>query len=136
MKEQNLKQKDSQKNEYDEKYSQKEHDRNISMNFAEYDDQKNELYYDEITVNSEEKYEIFAGFVEIEVSCIKCKKVFSFRNKLHKHLKKDCQTMKTRKSVREKSVKSITETFTVTHAIIVKSTTSTSDKEYGLAFRK
>jgi hypothetical protein len=113
-----------------------DHDTNMSINFAEFDDQENELYYDEITINSKEKYETFVEFVDIEAFCIKCKKIFSFKNKLHKHLKKDCQTMKITKSVREKFVKSITKTFIVTNSTIVKFTTFTSNKEYDLAFRK
>ncbi len=136
MKKQNLKQKNSEKDEYNEKYSQKKQNQNIFVNFAEYDDQKNELYYEEIFVNSKKKYEIFVEFVEIKIFCIKCKKIFSFRNKLHKHLKKDYQTTKMTKSVREKFVKSITETFIVTHSIIVKFTAFTSNKEYDLTFRK
>jgi hypothetical protein len=140
MKKQNLKQKGSQKDEYDEKYSQKEQNQDILVNFAEYDDQKNELYYDEITVNSEEKYETFVRFVEIEVFCIKCKKVFSFRNKLHKHLKEDCKTAESVKAIREKFLKSTHTTNSKisisTNSIIVKFTAFTSNKEYDFAFRK
>jgi hypothetical protein len=59
----------------------------MSINFVEYDEQDNELYYEEITIDLKNKYETFVEFVKIEISCITCKKVFSFRNKLHKHLK-------------------------------------------------
>ncbi len=122
------------------KSHENDHDTNMSINFAEFDDQRNELYYDEITVNLEEKYETFARFVSIEAFCIKCKKTFLFRNKLHKHLKKNCQMIESTKSMHEKLVKSTdiknTETFTMTRSIIVKFTAFTSNKEYDLAFRK
>jgi hypothetical protein len=83
--------------EYQKKYSQKEQNQDVSMNFAEYDNQKNELYYEETAINSDEKYETFTEFVEIEISCITCKKVFSFRNKLHKHLKNCKSTIRIEK---------------------------------------
>jgi hypothetical protein len=140
MNESNLNQKYFHEDEHDEEYLQKEQDQNVSINFAEYDDKSNELYYEEIAMNSEKKYETFVEFVEIEVSCIKCKKIFSFRNKLHKHLKKNCQAIKSTKFIREKSVKSTnikdSKTFAVTKSIIVKFTASTSDKDYELTFRK
>jgi hypothetical protein len=133
MNESNLKQKYSHKDEYEKNYSQKNRDQelNVSVNFAEYDDQENELYYEKITINFEEKYESFAKFVEIETSCITCKKVFSFKNKLHKHLK-NCKSTriekikKTTSSSQKKSKK----------LIIMKFTTFTSNKSYDLTFLK
>jgi hypothetical protein len=117
-----------------------DHDTNMSINFAEFDDQRNELYYNEITSNSEKKYETFAKFVNIEVFCIKCKKIFSFRNKLHKHLKENCQTMKSTKFVREKFMKCAeindAETFIITKSIIVKFIAFIANKNYDLALRK
>jgi hypothetical protein len=45
MKKQNLNQKYNQKDEYDENYSQKNHNqKDMSVNFVEFDDQRNELY--------------------------------------------------------------------------------------------
>jgi hypothetical protein len=57
MNESDLKQKYSHENEYEKKYSQKNRDQNlnVSVNFAEYDEQDNELYYKEITIESENK---------------------------------------------------------------------------------
>ncbi len=158
MNESNLKQKYSHENEYEKKYSSENQnqDWDVSVNFVDYDDQSNELYYEKITMNSDEKYETFAKFVEIEVFCIKCKKIFSFKNKLHKHLKKDCKTMKSAKAVHEKFVQSIEKTdsktfrsasmkstdmtdskiFISTNSIIMKFTTFTSNKNYELTFRK
>ncbi len=129
-----------EENSHEKKYEKNDseshkndHDTNMLINFTEFDDQKNELYYEEITVNSEKKYETFAEFVDIETFYIKCKKIFSFRKKLHKHLKKNCQTMKSKKFVNEKFVKSThiknTETFIVTNSIIMKFTIFTFDKE-------
>jgi hypothetical protein len=136
-----LNQKYSQKDEYDEKYSQKNHNqKDMSINFAEYDEQSNELYYEEVTIDSENKYETFVEFVKIEVSCIKCKKIFSFRNKLHKHLKEDYKTIKSTKTIRDKFVKSIdtsdSKTSDLKASTIVKFTTFTSNKSYDLVFRK
>jgi hypothetical protein len=112
----------------------------MSINFAEYDEQSNELYYEEVTIDSENKYETFVEFVEIEVSCINCKKTFSFRNKLHKHLKKDCKTIKSTKTIRDKFVKSIdildSKTSDSKASTIVKFTTFTLNKNYDLVFRK
>ncbi len=100
MKDSEFDQKDSQEKKYNEEYSKShENDQksNVSINFAEYDDQNNELYYEEITVNFEKKYETFAEFVEIEAFYIKCKKIFSFKNKLHKHFKKSCKVIEFKK---------------------------------------
>jgi hypothetical protein len=87
--EENLHEKKYEKN--CSKSYENDHDTNMSINFVEFDDQKNELYYEKITVNSKKKYETFAEFVEIEIFCIICKKIFSFRNKLHNHLKSNCK---------------------------------------------
>jgi hypothetical protein len=131
MKKPNLDEKYSQEDEYEKDYSQKKQKHDMSINFAEYDDQENELYYEEISINPEEKYETFASFVRIEISCISCKKVFSSRNKLHKHLK-DCKSAKIVKL--KKTVSSSSKDLK--KSIIVKSTTSVSNKGYELAFRK
>ncbi len=87
----------SHKKKYNDEYSEShEHDQkfDITMNFAENDDQSNKLYCEEVTIDSENKYESFVEFVEIEAFCIKCKTTFLFRNKLHKHLKMSCKAMK------------------------------------------
>ncbi len=133
MKEFEQEQKHYDEHEYEKKYSQKKQYQKIDMsiNFVEYDDQENELYYKKTAVNSKEKYETFADFVEIEVSCITCKKIFSSRNKLHKHFKncKFAKIVKIKKTVSSSSKNS-------EKSIIVKSTTSVSNKDYELTFRK
>jgi hypothetical protein len=135
--------KNSQKKEYNEKYSESHEDdqkSNMLMNFIEYDNQNNELYYEEITINSEKKYETFAEFIEIEAFCIKCKTIFSFKNKLHKHLKENCKVVKSKKKDNEKSMKFIkiivSKTFYASKSIIIKFTTFTMNKNYELTFRK
>jgi hypothetical protein len=72
MNESNLKQKYSHEDKYEEKYSSenRNQDLNVSVNFAEYDEQNNELYYEEITMSSKEKYETFVEFVDIEAFCL------------------------------------------------------------------
>jgi phage terminase large subunit-like protein len=129
-------QKHHNKHDYEKNYSEsfesyQNQKTNMSINFVEFDDQKNELYYEEITINSKEKYETFASFVEIETFCITCKKVFSSRNKLHKHFKncKFAKIVKIKKTVSSSSKNS-------KKSIIIKSTTSIFDKDYELAFRK
>ncbi len=138
--------------EFDEKYSQREDDyekeyskkknkdqeEDVSINFAEYDDHDNELYYDEFSINSNEKYETFADFVKIEASCLQCKKVFSSKNKLHKHLKTKCKAKSMNKSLTknnnyEKSKISDTQSK---KSIIIKSIIFMIDKNYELTFRK
>jgi hypothetical protein len=73
-----LDQKFRYKKKYEKNYSKDDRDQkmNASVNSAEYGDQENELYYEKSSINSEKKYETFAEFVEIEVSCITCKKSF------------------------------------------------------------
>jgi hypothetical protein len=94
--------KNSKNYQNEKKYLQeKKHNEDVSMNFAKYDDHENELYYEEFTANSNEKYETFANFVEIEAFCLQCKKIFSSRNKLHKHLKTECKS----KSLNKSSIK-------------------------------
>ncbi len=107
----------------------------MSINFVDIDDQRNELYYEKFTVNSEEKHETFAEFVEIEVSCITCKKVFSFRNKLYKHLK-NCKSAIKIEKIKKSAQKKISEKSIMIKSIIVKSTTFTGNKSYELVFRK
>jgi hypothetical protein len=141
MKKQNLNQKYNQEDEYDEEFSQKKHNqKKMSINFVEYDDQRNELYYEEVAIESENKYETFAEFVEIEAFCIKCKTIFSFRNKLHKHLKTNCKAAKSIQFDQKKFVKSTktlnAKTSAVTKSIIVKFTAFTLNKNYELTFRK
>jgi hypothetical protein len=142
MNESDLKQKYSHEDEYEKKYSSEDRDQdlNVSVNFAEDDEQGNELYYEEAAIDSEKKYETFAEFVRIEVSCIKCKKVFSFRNKLHKHLKEDCKTIESKKATRDKFVKLIDTSNSRTSdsktSTIMKFTMFTANKNYELVFRK
>jgi hypothetical protein len=134
-----------EKNSYEKKYqknyqdSQKSDQKsNMSVNFVEFDDQKNELYYEEISVNSEEKYETFANFVKIEISCITCKKVFSSKNKLYKHLKNCKSAIKIEKIKKfvTLSQQNINEELITTKSMIVKSTVFISNKNYELIFRK
>ncbi len=110
----------------------------MSINFVEFDDQKNELYYEEFTVNSKEKYETFAEFVEIEIFCITCKKIFSFRNKLHKHLKNCKSTIKIKriKEIVSLSQQNISEKLITIKSMIVKSTIFIANKNYELVFKK
>jgi hypothetical protein len=127
--------KNSKNYEHEKEYSQeKEHNENMSMNFAEYDDQENELYYEEFTANSNEKYETFADFVEIETSRLQCKKIFSSKNKLHKHLKIDCKSIKTMNKAKSKATKSVSTDKE--DLVIIKSIFFKIDKEYDLVFRK
>jgi hypothetical protein len=138
VKDSNLNEKNSYEKKYQKNYqeSQKnDQELNMSTNFVEFDDQRNELYYEEIFVNSEKKYEIFAEFVEIEASCITCKKVFSFRNKLHKHLKNCKSTIKIEK-IKKSAQKKINEKSIMIKSIIVKSTIFIANKNYELIFRK
>jgi hypothetical protein len=138
VKDSNLNEKNSYEKKYQKNYQEsQENDQesNMSINFVEFDDQKNELYYKEISVNSEKKYETFAEFVEIEASCITCKKVFSFSNKLHKHLKNCKPTIRIEK-IKKSAQKKISEKSIMIKSIIVKSTVFTAKKNYELVFRK
>ena len=63
------------------------HENTISINFAEYDKNDNELYYEKQTVAKNDFDEIFIDFVDLETRCKHCRKIFSFNNKLHFHLR-------------------------------------------------
>jgi hypothetical protein len=134
-----------EKNSYEKKYQKNYQDSqesdqelNMSINFAEYNDQENELYYEKFAINSKKKYEIFAKFVEIEVLCITCKKVFSFKNKLHKHLK-ECKSAIKIARIKKSAIitqENINEKLIIKKSIIVKSTAFIANKDYELTFRK
>ncbi len=133
-------QRNSKYENYNEKYQEnlkKKNDQeaNVSINFAEYDDQENELYYEKFSINSKKKYETFANFVKIETSCFQCKKVFSSKNKLHKYLKTKCKSKSVNKSSKNVShIKNFDNH--VENSIIIKSIAFKIDKEYDLAFKK
>jgi hypothetical protein len=114
----------------------------MSINFAEYDDHDNEFYYEEFSINSNEKYETFVDFVSIETSCLQCKKIFSSRNKLHKHLKTKCKAKSMNKLLtkntnkNKNSEKSKMFDTQLEKSIIIKSTVFKIDKKYDLVFKK
>ncbi len=135
--------KNSKNSQNEKEYLQKKkHNENVSINFAEYDDHDNELYYEESSINSNEKYETFADFVNIETSCLQCKKIFSSRNKLHKHLKTKCKAKSMNKLFTKTTDKNKSSENNQTldkqseKSIIVKSIASKTDKGYDLTFRK
>ena len=74
----------------DEKNDQlMKHENTVSINFAEYDQNENELYYEEQTLTKNDFDEIFVDFVDLETKCKHCRKIFFFNNKLHFHLRHD-----------------------------------------------
>jgi hypothetical protein len=130
---------------YEKKYSEKKNkdqEEDVSINFAEYDDHDNELYYEEFSINSKKKYETFADFVDIETSCLQCKKIFSSRNKLHKHLKTKCKEKSMNKLLTKTIDKNMSSENSQTlnkqseKSIIVKFIAFKTDKSYELTFRK
>jgi CRISPR/Cas system CMR subunit Cmr4 (Cas7 group RAMP superfamily) len=128
--------KNSKNDRNEKKYLQEEkHNEDVSINFVKYDDQENELYYEEFSINSNEKYETFADLMKIEASCLQCKKIFSFRNKLHKHLKSKCKSKFVNKSSKELSHIKNSNNH-VENSIIIKSIAFKIDKEYELTFKK
>ncbi len=135
--------KNSKNDRNEKKYLQeKKHNEDVSINFAEYDDHDNELYYEEFSINLNEKYETFADFVNIETSCLQCKKIFSSRNKLHKHLKTKCKAKSMNKLLTKTTDKNKSSENNqifdkqLEKSIIVKSIASKTDKSYELTFRK
>ncbi len=130
-----------QEKNYEKKYSEKKNknqEQDVLMNFARYDDHENELYYEEVIINSKEKYEIFANFVRIEAFCFQCKKVFPFKNKLHKHLKTECKEKSMNKSlVKNKSFEKNKISRTKSKkSIIIKFIAFKIDKSYDLTFKE
>lgn len=119
-----------------EKKKDCQNEKNTSINFVEYDEHDNELYYDEIFMkNSNVKYEIFVEFVNLKSACTKCKKSFLSRNKLHKHLKKNCDKF-TINQIVIKTTSSVQSLASSNASIIIKFTAFIADKKYDLAFRK
>ena len=116
----------------------------MPINFADYDEHENELYYDEseaIAHDIQQEDETFVEFVDIETKCFNCNDVFTFRSKLHKHLRDECTTsypkLSTEFEVTTMPVKIETplEPQTTRKTKIVSSTASTKDKDFDLAFR-
>ena len=66
--------------------------RDIFSNFAGYDHENNELYYEKSPEKNEEK---FVNFVKISTFCLHCKQIF-FKNKLHNHLCSECSKHKSK----------------------------------------
>ena len=112
------------------------------INFVDYDEHENELYYDESKAamnNFQQKNETFVEFVDIEIKCLNCNDVFSFRIKLYKHLRDECITncskFFTTLEVTAMLVEIETSLESLTRFDIVSLTTSTKDKDFELSFR-
>ena len=113
----------------------------VSINFAEYDEHENELYYDEQTIMKKNSDEVFVEFIDFETICKHCHKVFSFNNKLHHHLRHDqCIKKFIQKNDESKifAIKSISYAKDDTVSVlskIIESTISIKDLEYNIDFR-
>ena len=59
-----------------------------SINFANYNEHENELYYDEQNYSFDYK-ETFIDFINFETTCKHCYKIFFSNNKLHYYLQHD-----------------------------------------------
>ena len=114
------------------------------INFADYDEHENELYYDEsetIAHDIQQEDETFVEFVDIEIKCFNCNDVFIFRSKLHKHLRDECITNCSKFSTKfEVTTMSVEieislESHTTRKTKIVSSIVSTKDKGFDLVFR-
>ena len=82
------KQKTYQTTVEDEKNDQSmKHENTVFINFAEYDKDDNKLYYEKQTVAKNDSDEVFIDFVDLETRYKHCRKIFSFNNKLHFHLR-------------------------------------------------
>ena len=111
----------------------------VSINFAEYDEHGNELYYEEQSVMKKDFDEVFVDFVDFETTCKHCHRIFSFNNKLHYHLRHDqCN----RKSIQVKKTFTMSAVFMYSADIsesttseIIESFVSTKDLDYDIDFR-
>ena len=62
----------------------------MSINFANYDEQKNKLYYDEQLYENNFD-EIFVEFVKMKTICKNCHEIFKLNSRLYKHfIEKQC----------------------------------------------
>ena len=79
-------QKASHENE-DEKLKDDEEQENFSFNFANFDDEDNELYYEKESIKEDDNDQIFIEFIDIESTCKRCELFFFSRNLLHVHIR-------------------------------------------------
>lgn len=127
----------TQKQEDEMKVSAQEE---MLINFADYDEHGNELYYkeSEIVESTHQEDETFVDFVSIEIKCFNCNDVFLFRFKLHKHLRSECIKNHSKPLV-EFEVSAMLAAIEISSNSkkmnIVSSTVSTKNKEFELAFR-
>ena len=124
------------KNEENE-HSMKEN--TVFINFAEYDEHDNELYYEKQSIMKKNFDEIFVDFVDFETIYKHCHKIFSFNNKLHYHLRHDqCN----KKSIQIKKTFTMSAVFMYSADIlefttseIIESFVSTKNLNYDINFR-
>ena len=116
-------------------------EKTVSINFAEYDEHENELYYDEQTIMKKDFDKVFVEFINFETIYKHCHKVFSFNNKLHHHLRHDqCIKKFIHKDDESKifAIESISYAKDVTVSVlskIIESTISIKDLKYDIDFR-
>ena len=104
----------------------------ISINFAKYDKDDNELYYEEQFFTSENDFdEVFVDFVEMKTTCKNCQEIFTLNNKFHKHLKK----MQCIKKFQQKKFSSKYQNIIETDLDVIRFSTSIKNLEYDLRFR-
>ena len=120
-------------NEKNDQFMKEE--KTVSINFAKYDRDDNELYYEEQLFTSENDLdEAFVDFVEMKTTCKNCQKVFSSNNKFHKHLKEK-QCIKMTKESQQKKSSNKYQNIIETDPDVIRFSTSIKNFEYDLRFR-
>ena len=120
----------------DEKNDQSMKENTSAANFADFDEHKNELYYEKQKCSFDHD-EVFIDFVDLKTTCKHCFKVFASNNKLHHHLRHD-QCSRKKKSIVFKVDISKTETSSSkisTKLKIVDSTASIKNLNFDIDFR-
>ena len=113
----------------DEELKNDQDQKNFSSNFANLNEEDNEVYYEEQNIKNEKN--IFVEFVEIQSSCKRCEKTFSSRNLLHDHI----QMIICVKSNRISKVDLINNTIKSAEIKIVTFKTSINNQNVELKFR-
>ena len=112
----------------------------VSVNFADYDEQENELYYDKQLYENDSN-EVFVEFVEMKTTCKNCHEIFKLNNKLHKHFnKKQCIKKSSQKISVNFKIVTIDKTSSdlntkISKSKIIQSSTSIDDLKFDVEFK-
>ena len=116
---------ENENDDFQQEIENVENQKNYDLNFADIDEKRREMYYEEQDIKSENK--IFVKFVKMQSTCKRCEKIFSSRTFLHNYIRKT-MCAKTHQISKEKQTNKKIK--------IITSTASTHDQNDELKFRR